>query len=61
MEMNVRFKNNFVLTSAKYEDMKTKIFSAIKKELPDEAQTYEIISYIFDELKEELKVKNINL
>lgn len=37
------------------------IFKTLKKELPQELQTYEVIEFLLEEAKENLKLKNVIL
>ena len=37
------------------------IFKTLKKELPQELRTYEVIGFLLEEAKENLKLKNVIL
>lgn len=61
MDTLIEITDQAVLSENKIREVNEKILEVIKEELPDEAQTIGVISYIIDELKECIKSKIIIL
>lgn len=55
------FNNGLSMDSEKINLCIEEIFKTLKKELPQELQTYEVIGFLLEEAKENLKLKNIIL
>ncbi len=57
----ILFNDGQSVGSEKIDSCIEEIFKTLKKELPQELQTYEVIEFLLEEAKENLKLKNIIL
>lgn len=57
----ILFDDGQSMSSEKINSCIEEIFKALKKELPQELQTYEVIGFLLEEAKENLKLKNVIL
>lgn len=55
------FDDGQSIDSEKINSYIKEIFKTLKKELPQELQTYEVIEFLLEEAKENLKLKNLIL
>lgn len=55
------FNNGLSMDSEKINSCIEDVFKTLKKELPQELQTYEVIKFLLEEAKENLKLKNVIL
>lgn len=55
------FNNGLSMDSEKINLCIEEIFKTLKKELPQELQTYEVIEFLLEAAKENLKFKNVIL
>lgn len=55
------FDNGLSVDSEKINSCTEEIFKTLKKELPQELQTYEVTEFLLEEAKNNLKLKNIIL
>ncbi len=55
------FDDGQSIDSEKIDSCIEEIFKTLKKELPQELQTYEVIEFLLEEAKENLKLKNVIL
>lgn len=55
------FDDGQSIDSEKIDSCIEEIFKTLKKELPQEFQTYEVIGFLLEEAKENLKLKNVIL
>lgn len=60
-ETTIYFDDGQSMISEKVNSCIEEIFKALKKELPQEFQTYEVIGFLLEEAKENLKLKNVIL
>lgn len=61
METNIQFSDGFVLTADRYLKIKNDILEVLKNELPNEAQTLEIIGHTLKEIVDDLNNIQIKL
>lgn len=61
MKSNIQFSNGFVLTADRYLKIKKDILEVLKNELPNEAQTLEIIGHTLKEIVDDLDNIQIKL
>lgn len=61
MKSNIQFSNGFVLTVDRYLKIKKDILEVLKNELPNEAQTLEIIRHTLEEIVSDLNNIQIKL
>lgn len=57
----ILFDDGQSTSSEKIDSCIEEIFKTLKKELPQELQTYEVIEFLLEEAKDNLKLKNIIL
>ena len=57
----ILFDDGQSVGSEKIDSCIEEIFKTLKKELPQEFQTYEVIEFLLEEAKENLKLKNVIL
>lgn len=57
----ILFDDGQSMSSEKIKSCIEEIFKTLKKELPQEFQTYEVIGFLLEEAKENLKLKNVIL
>lgn len=57
----ILFDDGQSMRSEKIDSCIEEIFKTLKKELPQEFQTYEVIGFLLEEAKENLKLKNVIL
>lgn len=57
----ILFDDGQSVGSEKIDSYIEEIFKTLKKELPQELQTYEVIEFLLEEAKENLKLKNVIL
>lgn len=57
----ILFDDGQSMGSEKIDSCIEEIFKTLKKELPQELQTYEVIGFLLEEAKENLKLKNVIL
>ena len=57
----ILFDDGQSMSSEKIDSCIEEIFKTLKKELPQEFQTYEVIGFLLEEAKENLKLKNVIL
>lgn len=57
----ILFDDGQSVGSEKIDSCIEEIFKTLKKELPQELQTYEVIEFLLEEAKENLKLKNVIL
>ena len=57
----ILFNDGQSVGSKKIDSCIEEIFKTLKKELPQELQTYEVIEFLLEEAKENLKLKNVIL
>lgn len=57
----ILFDDGQSMDSEKINSCIEEIFKALKKELPQELQTYEVIEFLLEEAKKNLKLKNVIL
>ncbi|WP_282925206.1 hypothetical protein [Peptoniphilus genitalis] len=57
----ILFDDGQSMGSEKIDSCIEEIFKTLKKELPQELQTYEVIEFLLEEAKENLKFKNVIL
>lgn len=55
------FDDGQSMDSEKINSYIEEIFKTLKRELPPEFQTYEVMEFLLEEAKEKLKFKNVNL
>lgn len=55
------FNNGLSMDSEKINSCIEEIFKTLKKELPQELQTYEVIEFLLEEAKDNLKLRNVIL
>lgn len=55
------FDDGQSIDSEKINSCIEEIFKALKKELPQELQTYEVIEFLLEEAKDNLKLRNVIL
>lgn len=55
------FDNGLSMDSEKINSCIEDVFKTLKKELPQELQTYEVMEFLLEEAKEKLKFKNVIL
>lgn len=60
-ETTIYFDDGQSMISEKVNSCIEEIFKALKKELPQELQTYEVMEFLLEEAKEKLKFKNVIL
>lgn len=58
---NIQFPNGYQIEAETMSKVVEAIFAALKQELPEEAQCYEIIKYVLSEAEKELEGLPINL
>lgn len=58
---NILFNDGQSMSFGKINLYVEEIFKTLKKELPQEFQTYEVIGFLLEEAKENLKLKNVIL
>lgn len=58
---NIEFSNRLVVSGEVLEAASNKVLEIIKSELPEEAQIYEVYSYILKQCKEKIGGKKIIL
>ena len=58
---NIQFPNGYHIEAETMSKVVEAIFAALKQELPEEAQCYEIIKYVLSEAEKELEGLPINL
>lgn len=51
----------YFLDYEKYQKIKSGVYEVLKKELPNEAQTVEVLSSILSQIKEDLEKLNVKL
>lgn len=57
----ILFDDGQSVGSEKIDSYIEEIFKTLKKELPQELQTYEVIEFLLEEAKDNLKLKNVIL
>lgn len=57
----ILFDDGQSMSSEKIDSCIEEIFKTLKKELPQELQTYEVIEFLLEEAKDNLKLKNVIL
>lgn len=57
----ILFDDGQSMNSEKIDSCIEEIFKTLKKELPQELQTYEVIEFLLEEAKNNLKLKNVIL
>lgn len=57
----ILFDDGQSMSSEKIDSCIEEIFKTLKKELPQELQTYEVTEFLLEEAKNNLKLKNIIL
>lgn len=57
----ILFDDGQSVGSEKIDSCIEEIFKTLKKELPQELQTYEVIEFLLEEAKKNLKLKNVIL
>lgn len=57
----ILFDDGQSVGSEKIDSCIEEIFKTLKKELPQELQTYEVIEFLLEEAKDNLKLKNVIL
>lgn len=57
----ILFDDGQSMSSEKINSCTEEIFKTLKKELPQELQTYEVTEFLLEEAKNNLKLKNIIL
>lgn len=57
----ILFDDGQSMSSEKVDSCIEEIFNALKKELPQELQTSEVIEFLLEEAKDNLKLKNVIL
>ena len=58
---DIQFSNGYQIDTETMSKVVEAIFAALKQELPEEAQCYEIIKYVLSEAEKELEGLPINL
>lgn len=58
---DIQFSNGYLIDTETMSKVVEAIFAALKQELPEEAQCYEIIKYVLSEAEKKLEVMPINL
>lgn len=58
---DIQFSNGYLIDTETMSKVVEAIFAALKQELPDEAQCYEIIKYVLSEAEKELERMKVNL
>lgn len=57
----ILFDDGQSMSSEKIDSCIEEIFKTLKKELPQELQTYEVIEFLLEEAKDNLKLRNVIL
>ena len=58
---DIQFSNGYLIDTETMSKVVEAIFAALKQELPEEAQCYEIIKYVLSEAEKELERMKVNL
>lgn len=58
---DIQFSNGYLIDTETMSKVVEAIFAALKQELPEEAQCYEIIKYVLSEVEKELERMKVNL
>lgn len=53
--------NGYIVKSERYTKIKSEVYKVLKKELPNEGQTVEVLSGILSNLDEDLKREKVDL
>lgn len=56
-----KFDNGLIINKENIDKISDSIFQSIKKELPEEAQIFEVYSFILDQTKDNLRFVTIKL
>lgn len=61
MDTIIEFSSQISISENKVKEIEEKILDVIKKELPEEVLSFSVICFIFDEIKDDIKLKSIRL